>query len=329
MYEISPGLYYVIGIDLSRTHMKIMLMDLHLRPVEETRIQVSRESTPLFTLQFLEKSIRAMLTKHGLSTLQLLGIGIGAVGPLKREEGMILNPHNFPAAGWENIPISQQLGEAFQTKVFLDNGANTAVLGEYRDGLWKEAANVVYSIAGVGIRCGVMTHGQVVRGSANREGAFGHMVVDVHGRKCTCGHYGCLEAYGTIPAIRNEIIRQLKRGARSLLSDIAPDFEEMQFQHICQAIGEGDELSSQVVMDAGFHYGIGLSNMIHLIHPNMVILGGALFTELDMFYQAATDTARQRCNLSAANEVKFSRGSLGENAVAVGAGCMVIDYYLE
>jgi predicted NBD/HSP70 family sugar kinase len=329
MYQIQPDHFYVIGVDISRTHTKVLLMDLNLTVKEEAKLLMDQQSTPDVTIRFIENQIENMLERQQIDISRILGIGIGAVGPLDREHGMIINPLHFPAFGWENVPVCRMLAETFHTTVLLDNGANTAVLGEYRNGLWREVDSLVYNLTGIGFRCGVLTRGQVVRGPVDMEGAFGHVVVDVHGRKCTCGAYGCLETYATILAIREEVIRYLKRGKPSLLNDRVLDAEQVDFQDICWAVKENDPLCCDVIVDAAYHYGIGLSNMIYLIHPEMIILGGALVTEMDLFYRVATETALKRVKLYPGYEVKFGRGSLGENAVAVGAGCMVLDYYLQ
>lgn len=240
----------------------------------------------------------------------------------------MINPLHFPGQNWRDVPIASKLRERFGLPVLLDNGANTAVLGEYWSSLWKEVDSVVYNLTGIGIRCGVLANGQVVRGPVDMEGTYGHMVVDIHGRKCSCGQFGCLEAYSTLPAIREEVIRQLKRGKESLLTARIADAEALELADIAWAVENADTLCCEVVKDAAYHYGIGLSNMMYLIHPEVIILGGALVTELDLFYEVATQTALQRASSVPGYQVRFSRGALGENAVAVGAGCMVMNHYL-
>lgn len=328
MYSIKADFSCVIGVDLSRLHVKIVLMDLSLAVKDEARLPVESDSTPDLIIRFIQDSIENMLHKHQIDLARILGIGIGAVGPLDRKQGVIINPLHFPGTKWENIPIVRMLQDRFPTLVMLDNGANTAVLGEYWSGLWKEVDSVVYNLTGIGIRCGVLTNGQVVRGPVDMEGTYGHMVVDLHGRKCSCGQYGCLEAYCTIPAIRDEIVRSLKRRKASLLNKHVTDAEQIDFHDIAWAVANNDTLCCEVVKDAAYHYGIGLSNLLYLIHPEVIILGGTLVTEMDLFYQVATQTARQRASVVPGYQVTFSRGVLGENAVAVGAGCMVMNVYL-
>jgi predicted NBD/HSP70 family sugar kinase len=328
MYQINPTLYYLIGIDISRMHSKILLMDLNLDILDESRMVMKQNSTPELTVSWIKREITHMLGKHEINPTSILGIGVGAVGPLNREDGVIINPLHFPAVGWKNVPICQMLRDEFQVPVLLDNGANTAVLGEYTKGFWMDADSLVYNLTGVGIRCGILTHGKVIRGPVDMEGAYGHMTVDVHGHLCSCGRYGCLNAYSTILAIQEEVIRRLKRGHSSLLKD-ALDPEQIQFDDICWAVRERDRLCLDVVRDAAYYYGMVLANMMYLLHPDMVVLGGALVTEMDVFYELATETALQNMQIYPDYQVQFSRGKLGENAVAVGSGCMILDDLLR
>ncbi|WP_134703247.1 ROK family protein [Ammoniphilus sp. YIM 78166] len=328
-YQINPRLFYLIGIDISRIYSKILLMDLDLSVLGEARMSMRENSTPELTIDWIQAEVTRLLEKHQIPLSSVLGLGIGAVGPLNRETGMITNPSNFPSIGWRNVPICQILGDYFDRPVLLDNGANTAVLGEYRYGFWTEADSMVYNITGVGIRCGTLANGQVIRGPVDMEGAYGHMTVDIHGKKCTCGRYGCLNAYSTTLAIQEEVMQRLKRGHPSLLRNKGLDVEHIEFTEICAAVKEQDPLCCEVVHEAAYYYGIGLANMMVLLHPNLVVLGGALVTEMDYFYDVTTQTAKEKLGFYPDYPIHFSRGRLGENAIAVGAGSMVFESCLR
>ena len=106
MYQIKPDVYYIIGVDISRTYTKVLLMDLRLTVLDQARLTMDSKTIPEVTIEFIEVQINNMLKKHHLSVSDILGIGIGTIGPLDREQGVILNPLNFPSPGWENVPIA-------------------------------------------------------------------------------------------------------------------------------------------------------------------------------------------------------------------------------
>ncbi|WP_026679042.1 ROK family protein [Fictibacillus gelatini] len=328
MYVIKPDNYYLIGVDITRVSTKIALLDLELNHLQSIKLDMTSSTTADYTLHFICEQIQQMLESRNIPLGRLLGIGVGAVGPLDREKGVFLNPKHFLSEGWENVNLVNRLKEAFDTVVLLENGANLAALGEYRRNHWKTADNLVYTMSGVGIRCGVISKGQVVRGNVDMEGAFGHVIVDVHGLKCSCGAYGCLEAYSSLSAIRIEVIKQLKRGKPSLLKRMVNQLEDIRFDHILYSIVQDDPLCSEIVRDAAFYYGIALSNLIYLVHPEVVIIGGVLGSH-EPFYEVASETAKDRLKNYPHYQIQFHKASEGDNAVTVGAGSMVFDYYLE
>jgi predicted NBD/HSP70 family sugar kinase len=158
--------------------------------------------------------------------------------------------------------------------------------------------------------------------------AFGHMIIDVHGPRCSCGSYGCLQAFSSLPAIRNEVIRRLKRGHGSFLQEKVGAVEEIDFFHILEALEREDTLVLDVVKEAAYYFGIGLSNLIFLLRPDIVICGGTLVPK-PLFYEAASETALNRVKHYSNSNVRMYRSTTAYNIVAQGAGCMVLDSFTE
>jgi predicted NBD/HSP70 family sugar kinase len=331
LYEINSDVYHLFGIDISRRYTKILLMDLSLKVKAEARLKMKQTSTPDVIVDFIVDEVNEMLINHQLEAKEILGIGIGAIGPLDREKGLILNPVHFPSPGWVNIPINHMLSERLEMKVLIDYGVNTALLAEYQNEFIKTHHNIVYVIKGVGSRTGIIMDGRLAHGS-DKLGMYGqgHMIVDIHGRKCICGGYGCVQAYSSISAIKSDVINSLKQGKTSILTDRFADFEEIQFEDICQAVNENDSLCCEVIKEAGYYTGIGLSNVINVLHPDLIILSGPMYTDMNLFYDVVTETALNRSKvIYRDHDINFSRGNLGENATAIGAGGMVLSSYLK
>src|SRR5699024_2118227 len=150
--------------------------------------------TPTYILNYLVQQINQCIHHHHLNQTKILGIGIGSVGPLDREKGIILNPAYTPSEGWENISIKDFFQDQLGMDVLMDYGVNTALLAEYNHLPANTYHHIAYIINGVGIRSSFIMDGQLVKGSntISRLGQ-GHMVVDVHGRKCSCGNNGCIQ----------------------------------------------------------------------------------------------------------------------------------------
>jgi predicted NBD/HSP70 family sugar kinase len=329
MYTINPDIFYVIGVDISSSHTTVLLLDLNLNILDSAKLEMTWQSTAEYTLQFIIENIEQMLTEHDVQHNQLLGIGVGAVGPLDREKGIILTSKLYISDSWENVNIVKPLKQRFNTLVLLDNGANLAALGEYqRIYLKKEVNNLIYTLSGIGIRCGIISNGEVVRGKIDVEGSFGHIPVDIHGRQCWCGSFGCLAAYSSVPSVRKEIIDRIKRGKKSIIQQMVDNLDDMQFDHILNALEENDALCEDVIRDAAFYYGIALTTLTHSLYPDVVVIGGALGSN-QIFYEVASETALQRIRHFSDYPVQFVKSSLNYNSIAIGAGSMIFNYFVE
>ncbi|OCA87170.1 ROK family protein [Pseudobacillus wudalianchiensis] len=330
MYDIKEDASYVIGIDVSRTYTKVLLMNLRLTVLDEANLRMNETSTPAFTTDFISSQIQHMLNKFQLTPDQILGAGIGTIGPLDREKGMILNPIQFPSSGWQNVPITELLSEKLQLHTQLDYGANTALLAEYHQEPFKKYKNVVHVIKGTGTRTAMIMDGRLIRGT-DKVGMLGqgHMIVDLHGRKCICGSNGCVNAYSSIVAMKEDILASLGQGAPSIITEWTKDSKDIDFEDICRAVNEHDPLVTRIVKNAAYYAGVGLTNLARVLFPDVIILSGPTYTRMNLFYEVVTETAANRCkNLYSDQEIIFTRGQLGENASAIGAGRMVIDHYL-
>ena len=330
MYEIKKDAYYVVGIDISRTNTRVLLMDLGFNVLDEAGLPMNETTTPEVTLDFIVTNFNRLVNNLGIKHDDILGAGIGTVGPLDRENGMIINPIYFPSKGWDNLPICSMLSEKLQMKTFLDYGANTALLAEYQQESFKKYQNVIHVLKGVGTRTGFIMDGRLVRGT-DKLGMFGqgHMVIDLNGKKCICGKRGCVHTYSSLSAIKQEIINHIESGSQSIISDWKSNLEDIHFDDIFRAVHEKDPLTVQIVKDAAYYTGIGLSNLINVVYPDLVILGGPTYTNLDLFYDIVTETAAEQCkNIYSGQNITFSRGKLGKNAAAIGAGRIVVDHFL-
>src|SRR5205807_4570054 len=128
----------------------------------------------------------------------VIGIGIGAPGPLDREKGIVIVAPNL---GWRNFPLRDRIAEKLRLPVTLDNDANCATVGEWWQGAARGGTNVVGITIGTGISGGLIIDGKLFHGASDVAGEVGHTTIDLNGRHCKCGNYGCLEAYASGPAI--------------------------------------------------------------------------------------------------------------------------------
>ncbi|MFJ5761930.1 ROK family protein [Neobacillus sp. NPDC093182] len=328
MYVIKPDPYYVIGVEITNLYTTVLLLDLNLDIVDVEKLRMDSQCTGEYTLNFVSRCAEELISKHNIQREKLLGMGIGVLDPIDIVTGAIRKPNLFPAGGWDNLNIVDYLQQKNHTHVFIENGTNLAALAEYRKNYWKQTDNLVFVSSDMGIRCGTILQGRLVRTNMEMDDAMGHMVVDLHGRRCSCGSYGCLQAYSSLPAIRNEVVRRLKRGHVSYLQDKVNDVEDIDFHHILHALEQEDPLCLEVVKDAAYYFGIGLSNLIFLLRPDIVVCGGTLVPK-PLFYEEVSETAQNRLMHYPKSHVQIIKSTAAYNIVSQGAGCMVLDYFTE
>ncbi|TCL57463.1 putative NBD/HSP70 family sugar kinase [Hydrogenispora ethanolica] len=329
LYAIKDTAFYAVGVKISRKRFEMILMNLDGIIVDTVSFPLTAEFTPDAVALKIRDVIEDFKARREIAG-KLLGIGIAAIGPLDRKSGIILKPHDFPVSGWVNVPLAELVKKATGLPVFLDNKARAGVLGESWYGNAKNLDNVVYIYAEHGIGCGHIINGNLVGGVNDITGSLGHMIIDIHGNRCVCGHRGCLETYSSSYSMVNQAIRLVEEGQKSLITDyIDGDLSKLQFSHICQAVAAGDTLCVELVTKAAWALGVALANFINLILPNMIVLGGETILHCPTFYEVAVNTAIETTYPNPARDLQFERASLGDRAEVIGAATQVFSHYLD
>jgi len=327
LYDVNAYKGYLAGIDISRTYTQVVITNLKMEILYRQQFNMNKSHTPNKTVEYINDIINNGLKNIKVGEERLLGVGVGTVGPMDRERGIIINPINFDAPGWNDVHLKEMLEDKIQHPVFLDNGANTAVMAEMLFGKGKSFSNLVYINCGVGIRTGAISSRTIVRTVNNAEDAFGHMVIDVDGEPCSCGNFGCLECYSSIPAITNKFVSGLKKGRTSKVSK---PINDINYVDICTAAENGDELAKEILTGSAIILGTGLANFINLLNPGLIILSGPLVKHSSLFYEVCIEVALRKCYKNHQDRIVFSKGGYFEdNAIAVGSAAMVLEHFLN
>ncbi|WP_150275822.1 ROK family protein [Paenibacillus tepidiphilus] len=323
LFQTNPHYRYVLGLEISRLRSSLGLFDLHLNPLSAVRWEMDQSLTPERLVELVGNAVQEMLHNQQITAGQILGLGVGAVGPLDAQAGIILQHELFPSDAWSNVPICRMLEQRLQLPVKLDSGANTALLAEHwalRDDACK---NVLYVHAGVNIRSSIMSGGQLVRGTANTEGAIGQIIIQSGGRRLGFkGNYGALEAYVSLPSLEERVQSQLRMGRESSLSALPP--EHVHFPALVEALAQQDALVREIFLETASYLGIGLANIINTVHPEYIIVDGALVNADPIVYQTAVQIARKNIYQYPDYNPVFSPGILGEESPMTGAALQIL-----
>ncbi|MFD1174959.1 ROK family protein [Paenibacillus puldeungensis] len=324
LYQVNPLHRVIFGLEISRLYSALGLYDMELNPLAFCRWSMDEGMTPRRLVQYVSGKISSMLEEHGLDREKVAGIGVGAVGPLDRGKGLILNPLYFSAEGWLNIPICEWLEQETGIVATLENGANTALMGEHWALRDDSIQHMLYVHAGTGLRSAMMSNGQLVHGAVDMEGSIGQMIIQTDGpRLHDAGNYGALEAFASVQALEKQVRAQRKMGRRPWPDAEVQHPEAIHFDMMVEALNRGEPFIREIFDQSAAYMGIGLANLINILHPEAVILGGALMNAHPSYYETAISVAQKNIYYFPEYQPVFSKGLLQENAVATGAAVLV------
>lgn len=250
----------VIGIDVGGTNTSGGLASQDGTLITKIRHQTDREGGATAGLELIIEIIAGLMEHAGRDRLEVGRIGVGFGGPVDFEHGVVLLSHHV--AGWEGIPLRDELERRFQTPVVVDNDANAGTLGEWRFGAGRGFNDLLYINIGTGIGGGIISGGRLMRGAHNLAGEIGHTIVVRNGPPCTCGKRGCLESCASGDAIA-------RRGSEALGRQVSGrDVFALALDHDPAA----ERVLSEIIEDLA--HGIGTA--VSLLNPAAVIIGGGL-----------------------------------------------------
>jgi len=310
---------YFIGIDLGGTKLAVgrILPNGVLDSFEKVPTE-GRRGPEHVTGQILQ------LTRRLISdSKDLLGIGIGVPGSVDWKTGVITRLTNL--AGWKNFPLKKVIEEYFQVPVFIENDANAAAWGEFYCGSGQCCRSIVYLTVSTGIGAGIIVDGKLVRGQTGNAGEVGHMILKADGPLCRCGNHGCWEALSSGTAIASRAEELVAKGQKSLLANVA-ELQKLKAEHVFAAYRQGDEIAKLVLDEALDYLGIGVANLVNIINPDLVVLGGGVAKAGSMVFNAVR-TKVQKLGYAQSKLTEIVPAKLGDQAGVIGAALLVKEYF--
>jgi predicted NBD/HSP70 family sugar kinase len=205
---------------------------------------------------------------------------------------------------------------ALNKPVYLENEANAGALGERVFGSAKNVSHLVYISVGMGIGCGLLIENKLFSGNCQQAGEFGHMVVEPMGLRCRCGNRGCWEVYAS-----NSAALRMYKGSNQE--------NPVLFQGFLQKCRAGESEAIKVLETVAQYLGIGIANIINGLNPEMVVIGGELIEVKELIYNSLVKTIKERTLEKSFASVRLEFSQLGNKAVALGMGNIVLDQMLK
>ena len=307
-----------VGFDLGGTKMMAAAFSPDFRLLGRRRRKTKGAEGAKAGLERICETIRDALTEAQLSDDRLAGIGVGCPGNIDLEKGVVIDSSNL---GWRNFQIRDALEKEFKCRAVILNDVDAGVYGEYRFGAGKGARCVIGVFPGTGIGGGCVYEGQVVRGRNVSCFEIGHMQVNPNGLPCGCGRIGCLETEASRLAISAAAAMAAFRGeAPHLLAAAGTDLANIRSSVLAEAIRAGDTVIERIVERAARLIGWTIGDVVNLLAPEVVVLGGGLVEAMpEIMVEEVEQAARQRAAPPFAKTFKVLAAKLGDDAVVRGA----------
>jgi len=313
---------YIVGVDLGGTKILAGLFDSSLECIGTAKVSTKAQRGLDTVLSRIERCVRDAVDEADLSLKQVRGVGIGAPGAVDFSSGTVLFAPNMD--GWKDVPLKKELEKRLELPVFVENDGNISVLGVHVVELKGKPRHVIGIFVGTGIGGGLIMSGELFSGFNHTAGEIGHMIIDVNGPKCGCGSRGCFEAVASRTAIFQRIKEGIKDGEKTLLTEmLGSDLEDLRSGDLRKAIRRGDKFVGKVIEQVAEYIGIGVANLVNVLGPEVVVLGGGVMEALaDEMTAVILKTAKEHAMPGTLKNVDILVSKLGDSAGITGAAVL-------
>src|SRR6202046_2703883 len=280
----------LVGVDVGGTKVAAGLVSAAGEITCQTRIPMAANDAAagLAAVIAAIDAVRAANDSQGELERPISGIGICAPGPLDPRTGVVINPPNLP--GWRNFPLAAEISRNYNLPVRVDNDGNAAALAEALWGAGRGFRNVFCATIGTGIGTGIVFDGRIYHGRTGAAAEGGHNTIDYRGPRCGCGKLGCIEALASGPAIARRASEKIAAGHASSILELAGGrIDHITSEMVGRAYLAGDLLAKEVLQETAMYLTVWLGNIVDLLEPDVMIIGGGAASMLQPFFGEIRD----------------------------------------
>ena len=313
---------YTIGIDLGGTNIVASVVDddYNIIGTSKTPTNSPRSADEIFDdiADVCEEAVKTA----GLTMEDIDSVCMGTPGTVN-QDGVIEFANNL---AFNNVPARTMLAKRInkpEEKVFIENDANCAALGEAYAGCGNGAKDFVAVTLGTGVGSGVIIGGKIVNGVNYAGGECGHMVIVVDGEQCSCGRKGCWEAYASATALIRQTKKAMEEYPDSLMHKLAKEEGKVSGRTAFDAMRLGDIAGIKVVDDYIKYVACGLINIVNALQPEIICIGGGICNEGETLMKPLRRFVQsERYSIHSKIQTKIVKAELGNDAGVIGAALL-------
>ena len=311
---------YYIGIDIGGTNIAAGLVDKSYNILAKLSIKTNAPRSADSMCDDMAKMCHKLCERSGIPYEKIKGIGAASPGIIK--DGVVTFASNLK---FSNVPLQKILAEKTGKPCSVCNDANAAALAEYAAGSGKGYKSLVAITIGTGVGGGIVLNGRIWEGFNGAGAEIGHILTVPGGRLCTCGNRGCLEAYCSATALINDTKEAMLHNPESKLWEISGGIDNVNGQTAYLAAKQGDETAQHIVNCFIKYLSIGTSNIITILQPEVVCIGGGMSAEGEYLIGPLDQLVAQHGIVkSLPRRTKIAAAALFNDAGIVGAAADII-----
>jgi glucokinase-like ROK family protein len=324
LLRLNPGAGHIIGVELGVDFVLAVLSDFTGNILWRQRVETQPgEGLETIIARTQELVDEALVVNQTLGA-HLFGMGLTLPGMVDVAKGSLLYSPNLR---WRDVALRPFFEDYFQRPVFLENDANAAAVGEHFFGLARQVQSFIFIVASVGIGGGLFLDGHLYRGAGGLAGEIGHAnFMGESGRPCRCGNRGCWENSGNESSLRHRVRTLLEIKRESLIPGLMEAGQSpLTVSLIKQAADAGDAIALEALAETGAAIGIGISNIINIFNPELVVLGGTMSVASDYLLPAIKNQVEKHALNETRRQVEIVISAFGSEAVVIGAVALVLE----
>ncbi len=312
---------HFVGVDFGGTKILAGVFSPSFKLLKTVKLSTKAERGVEAVIERIARAVRDAVDEADLDLKQIRAVGLGAPGAVDSEGGRVIYAINV---GWENVPLKKELEKRLGLPVFIENDCKASALGVYHIELKSKPRSMVGIFLGTGVGGGLILNGELHAGENFAAGEVGHMVIDADGAKAGRAARGSFESLASRTAIFHRIKMAVKDGQKTILTEmLGPDLEDMRSGDLRRALRRGDKLVEKVIAEAATHTGVAVANLICVLGPEVVVLGGGVIEALgEEMLPVIQKRAQELLLPGTSNDVRILLSQLGDHAGISGAAVL-------
>lgn len=311
-----------VGVDLGGTNIAVGVVDDNFNIIGRGKMKTNAPRDAKAIFDDIATAIKMAVEDANLRLYDIESVGIGTPGSVNKELGMIDYANNLD---FDHVPAKALLSASLgMDKIYIDNDANCAALGEALAGAGKDKDSFVAITLGTGVGSGIVIDGKLVNGCNYAAGEMGHTVIAMDGEQCNCGRRGCWERYASATALIAQTKDAMKKDVDSIMWDLVDNnIARVSGRTAFDAMRKGDATGKMVVDNYIRYIAVGLVNVINTLQPDVVCIGGGISHEKDnLLVPLRKHVSRGRYSIYSEKQTELCCAVLGNDAGIIGAALL-------